>query len=48
MAVVLLLGRPLMILLDSLVRNNEVIPGATTLIRRQSHWHVVRQSGPLF
>ena len=48
MAVVLLLGRPLMILLDSLVRNNAVIPGATTLIRWQSHWHVVRQSGPFF
>ena len=48
MAVVLLLGRPLMIFLDSLVRNNAVIPGATTLIRWQSHWHVVRQSGPFF
>ena len=48
MAAVLLLGRPLMILLDSLVRNNAVIPGATTLIRWQSHWHVVRQSGPFF
>jgi ATP-binding cassette, subfamily B, multidrug efflux pump len=48
MAVVLLLGRPTMILLDSLVRNNAVIPGATTLIRWQSHWHVVRQSGPFF
>ncbi len=48
MAVVLLLGRPSMVLLDSLVRNNAVIPGATTLIRWQSHWHVVRQSGPFF
>jgi ATP-binding cassette, subfamily B, multidrug efflux pump len=48
MAVALLLGRPIMVLLDSLVRNNAVIPGATTLIRWQSHWHVVRQSNPFF
>jgi ATP-binding cassette subfamily B multidrug efflux pump len=48
LGVVLLLGRPLMQLLDSLVRNNAVIPGATTLIRWQSHWHVVRQSAPFF
>ncbi len=47
-AALLLFGRPLMILLDSLVRNNAVIPGVTTLIRWQSHWHVVRQSGPFF
>ena len=48
MGVALLLGRPTMVMLDSLVRNNAVIPGATTLIRWQSHWHVVRQSGPFF
>jgi ATP-binding cassette, subfamily B, multidrug efflux pump len=47
-AALLLFGRPLMILVDSLVRNNAVIPGVTTLIRWQSHWHVVRQSGPFF
>jgi ATP-binding cassette, subfamily B, multidrug efflux pump len=44
----LLLGRPAMILMDSLVRNCAVIPGVTTLIRWQSHWHVVRQSTPFF
>jgi ATP-binding cassette, subfamily B, multidrug efflux pump len=48
MGAALLLGRPIMVMLDSLVRNNAVIPGATTLIRWQSHWHVVRQSGPFF
>ena len=48
MGLALLVGRPTMVLLDSLVRNNAVIPGATTLIRWQSHWHVVRQSGPFF
>ncbi|CAN5188805.1 ABC transporter ATP-binding protein [soil metagenome] len=47
-AVLLLLGRPLVILLDNLIRNNALIPGATTLIRWQSHWHVVRQSVPFF
>ena len=47
-ALALLIGRPLMIMLDSMVRNNGVIPAVTTLIRWQSHWHVVRQSGPFF
>ena len=47
-ALLLLIGRPVMIFLDSLVRNNAVIPGVTTMIRWQSHWHVVRQSSPFF
>ena len=47
LAVVLLL-RPAVLLCDSLVRNNAVVPGVTSLIRWQSHWHVVRQSWPLF
>ena len=44
----LLIGRPLMVTLDSMVRNNAVIPGVTTLIRWQSHWHMVRHSSPFF
>jgi ATP-binding cassette subfamily B multidrug efflux pump len=48
MAVFLLIGRPVTLLLDSLVRNNAVLPGVTSLIRWQSHWHVVRQSWPFF
>jgi ATP-binding cassette subfamily B multidrug efflux pump len=48
MAVVILVGRPVALLADSLVRNNAVVPGVTTLIRWQSHWHVVRQSWPFF
>lgn len=48
LGLVLLVGRPLMMLVDSLVRNNAVLPGVTTLIRWQSHWHVVRQSQPFF
>src|SRR5689334_17891600 len=48
MAIVILVGRPVALLADSLVRNNAVVPGVTTLIRWQSHWHVVRQSWPFF
>ncbi|MDP1912259.1 ABC transporter ATP-binding protein [Brevundimonas sp.] len=48
MAALIVVGRPLALLLDSLVRNNAVVPGVTSLIRWQSHWHVVRQSWPFF
>ncbi|MDP3086291.1 MAG: ABC transporter ATP-binding protein [Rubrivivax sp.] len=48
MAALVLIGRPLALLTDSLVRNNAVVPGVTSLIRWQSHWHVVRQSWPFF
>ncbi len=48
MAALLLFGRPLAMMADSLVRNNAVLPGVTSLIRWQSHWHVVRQSWPFF
>ncbi len=48
MGALVLLGRPLALLVDSLVRSNAVVPGVTSLIRWQSHWHVVRQSWPFF
>ena len=48
MAAVVVIGRPLSLLADSLVRNNAVVPGVTSMIRWQSHWHVVRQSWPFF
>ena len=48
MALLVLIGRPVSLLADSLVRNNAVVPGVTSLIRWQSHWHVVRQSWPFF
>jgi len=48
MAALVLIGRPLALMLDSLVRNNAVVPGVTSMIRWQSHWHVVRQSWPFF
>ena len=48
MAALVVFGRPITLLADSLVRNNAVVPGVTSLIRWQSHWHVVRQSWPFF
>ena len=48
MALLILVGRPLAILIDSLIRHNAVVPGVTSLIRWQSHWHVIRQSWSLF
>jgi ATP-binding cassette subfamily B multidrug efflux pump len=48
MFLLVLIGRPAAILIDSLIRHNAVVPGVTGLIRWQSHWHVVRQSWPLF
>jgi ATP-binding cassette, subfamily B, multidrug efflux pump len=48
MAAIVLIGRPAAMLADSLMRNNAVVPGVTSLIRWQSHWHVVRQSWPFF
>jgi ATP-binding cassette, subfamily B, multidrug efflux pump len=48
MGLLVVIGRPLALLMDSLVRNNAVVPGVTSLIRWQSHWHVVRQSWPFF
>ena len=48
MALLVLIGRPVVLLADSLIRNNAVVPSVTSLIRWQSHWHVVRQSWPFF
>jgi ATP-binding cassette subfamily B multidrug efflux pump len=43
-----LVVRPAALLLDIAIRHNALIPGVTSLIRWQSHWHVVRQSWPFF
>ena len=48
MAVLFLLVRPLAIFADLAVRLRGLIPGATSLIRWQSHWHVIRQNWPFF
>ena len=47
-AVGIVVGRPLMVFADSLLRHCVVTPGVTQMIRWQSHWHVVRQSWPFF
>ena len=48
MAVLMLFARPAMMLIDIAIRHNALIPGVTSLMRWQSHWHVVRQSWPFF
>jgi ATP-binding cassette subfamily B multidrug efflux pump len=48
MAALVLLVRPAAILVDVAIRQYALIPGATNLIRWQSHWHVVRQNWPFF
>ena len=48
MAAVLLIGRPVAILVQNLVTQQGIIPGVTSMIRWQSHWHVVRQGLPFF
>jgi len=48
MVALVLLVRPLVLLVDIAIRHNALIPGATSLIRWQSHWHVIRQSWPFF
>src|SRR5438309_642372 len=48
MVALVLIVRPLANLADMLIRQNALIPGVTSMIRWQSHWHVVRQSWPFF
>jgi ATP-binding cassette subfamily B multidrug efflux pump len=48
MIALVLVARPLVLLADVAIRHNALIPGTTSLIRWQSHWHVVRQSWPFF
>jgi len=48
MLLLVLVARPAAILWDVSIRLNTLLPGATTLIRWQSHWHVIRQSWPFF
>jgi ATP-binding cassette subfamily B multidrug efflux pump len=48
MVVLVLVVRPLVLLADISIRHMVLIPGATSLIRWQSHWHVIRQSWPFF
>lgn len=48
MLALILIGRPLLQIADIAIRHNALLPGATSLVRWQSHWHVIRQSWPFF
>ncbi len=48
MVALILIVRPMVMLADIAIRQNALIPGATSLIRWQSHWHVVRQNWSFF
>ncbi|MGZ8210152.1 MAG: ABC transporter ATP-binding protein, partial [Burkholderiales bacterium] len=48
MVVLILIVRPFVVLSDVAVRQNALLPGVTSLIRWQSHWHVIRQNLPFF
>ena len=48
MVVLILLVRPMVLFADVAIRQNVLLPGVTSLVRWQSHWHVVRQNLPFF
>jgi len=48
MILVVLIVRPFLQFSDIAIRHNALMPGATSLVRWQSHWHVLRQSWPFF
>ena len=48
MALLILVVRPLATFADVAIRQNVLIPGATSLIRWQSHWQVIRQGVSFF
>ncbi len=48
MILVVLVVRPLLQMADIGIRQNALMPGATNLVRWQSHWHVLRHSWPFF
>jgi ATP-binding cassette subfamily B multidrug efflux pump len=48
MVALVLLVRPVVFMIDMVIRWVVLIPGGTSQIRWQSHWHVIRQSWPFF
>jgi ATP-binding cassette subfamily B multidrug efflux pump len=48
MMLVVLIVRPLLQFADIAIRHNALMPGVTSMVRWQSHWHVLRQSWPFF
>jgi ATP-binding cassette subfamily B multidrug efflux pump len=45
---VVLIVRPLLQMTDIAIRHNALMPGVTSMVRWQSHWHVLRHSWPFF
>ena len=48
MVLLILVIRPLVLFVDVAIRQNALVPGVTSLIRWQSHWHVLRQGLTFF
>jgi ATP-binding cassette, subfamily B, multidrug efflux pump len=48
MAALVLFGRPLALLLQNLITQQGINANVTSMIRWQSHWHVIRQGLPFF
>ncbi len=48
MAAVILIVRPLTLSAQFLISQQTLAPGFSSMVRWQSHWHVVRQSWPFF
>ena len=48
MALIILPGRPLAILVQNLITQQGINGNVTSLVRWQSHWHVIRQGLPFF
>ncbi len=48
MIAVVVIIRPLTFVLDTMVRNQSIVPSLVNLVRWQSHWHVIRQSWTFF
>ena len=48
MMLVVLIVRPLLQMADIAIRHNALMPGVTSMVRWQSHWHVLRHSWPFF
>jgi ATP-binding cassette subfamily B multidrug efflux pump len=48
MMLVVLIVRPLLQFADIAIRHNALMPGVTSMVRWQSHWHVLRHSWPFF
>jgi ATP-binding cassette, subfamily B, multidrug efflux pump len=48
MAAIVLVGRPLALLLQNLITQQGINANVTSMIRWQSHWHVIRQGLPFF